>query len=197
MSKDLERRSDVSIENLIKELHEQVSKATELTEKLVSNAEYMLWLEKFTTSNPEFTDDAWLYFPEEISKYDYEMVSMLQYFLDGIKRYAHTNYIPMEGDVYDYHFSLKFNNIDYKIGAVSGQGTYTYCCRENISTDKRFIDFNDIMTNKVQDNVAIITEKLNAMANIAKEILNLGAPEDAITSKLETVFQEYFEGGEV
>lgn len=178
-------------EQFIQEVINRMLKDEELSKATVSNTDYVLWLEKFTESNPGFVDDQWQYSPDELSKEDSEKVDMLQYFLNGIRYYAYDNYIPMEGETYDYHFFFKFNDIGYEIGSVSGQGTYTYCHREEISPDKHFIEFNDIMTNKVQDNVAVITEKLDILSSVVRGLLTLGAPEDRILSCVTKVLDEH------
>ncbi len=176
----------------IQEFINRMLEDEERSKAAVSNTDYVLWLEKFTESYPGFVDDQWQYSPNELSKEDSEKVDMLQYFLSGIRYYAYDNYIPMEGeDLYDYHFFFKFNGIGYEIGSVSGQGTYTYCHREEISPDKHFIEFEDIMTNKVQDNVAAIKENLEVLNSVVRGLLALGAPEDRILSCVTKVLDEH------
>lgn len=197
MSKDFTRENVTANDVTVNEFIQQFTEVLEMNEKLVSSNEYMLWLEQFMSSRTGFLDDDWLYKSEEISKEDYARVEQLSCFISGIRSYAARNFIRLESDDdYDSHVFIKFNEIGYEIGTFSGQGTVAYCHRVDISTDKNFIDFNDIMTNKVPENVAIITEKLDAMANIAKEILKLGAPANAITSKIKSVLAEYVEGDE-
>lgn len=185
MSKDFTRESVTANDVTVNEFFKQFIEALEMNEKLVSSNEYMLWLEQFMSSRTGFLDDDWLYKPEEISKEDYERVEQLSCFLSGIRSYAARNFIRLESDDdYDSHVFIKFNEIGYEIGTFSGQGTVAYCHRVDISTDKNFIDFNDIVTNKKQDNVDSITDKLNELDSLVSVLLELGTPEDAILSRV-------------
>lgn len=185
MSKDFTRENVTANDVTVNEFFEQFIEALEMNEKLVSSNEYMLWLEQFMSSRTGFLDDDWLYKSEEISKEDYARVEQLSCFISGIRSYAARNFIRLESDDdYDSHVFIKFNEIGYEIGTFSGQGTVAYCHRVDISTDKNFIDFNDIVTNKKQDNVDSITDKLNELDSLVGDLLELGTPEDAILSRV-------------
>jgi len=117
---------------------EQVRLVDELLQKqnkikeLVSNKNYILWLEEFTKSYPKFCDDDWLYKSDELSDRDTQMISYLGYFYECINQYAEKNYLSAYSDnipFYNCFYHIKFNAILYKIGIVSGQGTYYYCQR--------------------------------------------------------------------
>lgn len=197
MGKD-SRQNNISSSDsnkFVNELIQQITQSQKLTKELVSNDNYIRWLEEFTSSRSGFLDNEWLYNPEGISPKNAEKIDQFQYFVSGIMDYANRNFIPYGYDG-DESISIKFNGIGYDICRISGQGTYCGCHRTNITPDKHFIDFNDIISNKVQDNVAIITEKLDTIASIAKEILELGAPKHAISSRIKTVLHEYVKGGE-
>lgn len=185
MSKDFTRENVTANDVTVNEFFEQFIEALEMNEKLVSSNEYMLWLEQFMSSRTGFLDDDWLYKSEEISKEDYARVEQLSCFISGIRSYVARNFIRLESDDdYDSHVFIKFNEIGYEIGTFSGQGTVAYCHRVDISTDKNFIDFNDIVTNKKQDNVDSITDKLNELDSLVGDLLELGTPEDAILSRV-------------
>ena len=185
MSKDFTRENVTANDVTVNEFIQQFTEVLEMNEKLVSSNEYMLWLEQFMSSRTGFLDDDWLYKSEEISKEDYARVEQLSCFISGIRSYAARNFIRLESDDdYDSHVFIKFNEIGYEIGTFSGQGTVAYCHRVDISTDKNFIDFNDIVTNKKQDNVDSITDKLNELDSLVGDLLELGTPEDAILSRV-------------
>lgn len=135
-------------DELINEVVESWMRSRELVKTLISDPEYILWLENFTISNPAFEDDTWLYQSDEISKEDSERVDELNLFFEGIMECANHNFIPLCYDEYGTYVFIKFNNIGYKIGQMVGQGSITYCERVDISSDSIFIDFNDIMNNK-------------------------------------------------
>lgn len=162
----------------------------EMAKRLVSNNEYILWLENFTIANPTFGDDTWIYYPDKLSKEDSERVDELCSFFNGIMEYADRNFMPVCHDSYDTYAFIKFNNIGYKIGIMSGQGSFAYCERVEISSDNVFIDFNDIMTNKKQENVDYISKKLDSMSGIIEELLKLGVPAKTISAKVQTTLNE-------
>lgn len=160
-----------------------------LEKELISNTEYILWLENFTIANPCWSDDNWLYCPEEISKEDYKKVGEFHCFFNGIMDYAERNFIPPHYDEFGTYNFIKFNNIGYKIGVMIGQGSLTYCERIDIShdDDNVFIDFNDIVNNKKQENVDYINSKFDSMCKIIEELINMGVPSETISTRVKNV----------
>lgn len=159
-----------------------------LEKELISNTEYILWLENFTIAHPCWSDDTWLYSPEEISKEDYEKVKQLHRFFNGIIDYAERNFIPHYYDEFGTYNFIKFNNIGYKIGVMAGQGSLTYCERIDISHDDNvFIDFNDIVNNKKQENVDYIINKFDSMYKIIEELISMGVSSETISTRLSKV----------
>ncbi len=181
-----ERKEEILNQVIANLIHRQ-----ELAKTLVSNTEYILWLERFTSLNPVFKDDDWVYCSEEISEEDSIRVNELCSFFDGIAEYANRNFIPFCNNDYDSYIFIKFNNIGYRIGIISGQGSFSYCERVGISSDNFFIDFDDIVNNKRQENVDYICEKLDSMSNIIKELLNVGVSEKVISKAVENAFEKY------
>jgi len=179
-----------NFEELINEVVADLILSQELPETLVSNTEYILWLENFTITNPSFGDDNWLYYPEKISKEDSKRVSELCSFFKGITQYADRNFIPFCHNDYDTYTFIKFNNIGYKIGIISGQGSFAYCERVDISSNNVFIDFNDIINNKKQENVDYICEKLDSMSSIIEELLKIGVPAEVISTKVQNTLNK-------
>lgn len=169
-------------EEFINELVADLIRSQELVKTLISNTEYILWLEKFTISNPSFADDSWLYQPEKISKEDSKRVDELSSFFEGIMEYVDRNFIPLGYDEFGGYVFIKFNNIGYKIGVMIGQGSVTYCKRVDISSNNIFIDFNDILNNKKQENVDYICERLDFISSIIQELLKMGVSEKAIST---------------
>lgn len=163
----------------------------EKAENIVKNNTYMLWLEKFTSTHPAFSDDTWLYCPEEISASDLENVNSLSFFFEGITEYAYQNFLTIYQTDWGKCALIKFNNIGYKIGLDSGQGSISYCEKVDISDDKVFIDFNDIMNNKKQENVVLITEKFYQIENLIQELINLGTPAEIISKNLNFIISKY------
>lgn len=179
------------ISKVIDELLADLIRSQELGKELVSNTEYILWLENFTIATPCWSDDTWLYCPEKISKEDYNRVKELHCFFNGIMDYAKRNYIPSQYDEFETYIFIKFNNIGYKIGEMIGQGSLTYCERVDISHyDNVFIDFNDIVNNKKQENVDCIDKKFNSMCEIIEELISMGVDSKTIFTRVQNILDE-------
>lgn len=115
-----------------------------LEQKLVSNTDYITWLEKFMSTHPTFCDDEWLYFPEQLEPENLENVSNLWHFFQGITMYVDSGY--KTEDEFGYSIQIMFNGIGYKIGVQHGQGSYHYCEKVEIfHNEADFVDFNEIM----------------------------------------------------
>ena len=118
-------------------------------EKMFSNTDYVNWLIKFTIKNNNgFSDDNWLYNPEDINRTDSEKVDDLQLFFEGIDEYAKScniDPIPFDNGA---EYKLRINNTGLKIGFMVGQGSFVYCQKVNIKNENEFINFFDIYSNK-------------------------------------------------
>lgn len=60
---------------------------------MMSNLNYLKWLNQFMQDKESFYDDDWLYFPEQITDSDQKKVDILGLFYEGINNYAKLNYI--------------------------------------------------------------------------------------------------------
>ena len=96
-------------EKILKEIntsdkHEKVKKLTEeyfamenakntKMQEMLSNTDYIKWLDKFTIKHSSFSDGDWLSSSEKISKEDLEKVNDLPLMYEGIEKYASENYI--------------------------------------------------------------------------------------------------------
>lgn len=119
---------------------------------LVSSYDYILWLEAFTLTHENFTDDSWLYKPEEISESDNTNVDKMNLFFDAISQYCHKYYINTECDgMYESErIYIKHNGIVYQMGLVVGQGAHVYVVRQK-SVDGA-IEFSNVVNDtKPQD----------------------------------------------
>lgn len=156
-----------------------------IKKEMLSNTKYIEWLEKFTSKHPSFSDDDWLYFPEKITKQDNDNINDLNLFYDVIDNYAEKNYIyPTKCDFGNY-YNIKIGNIGYEIGILVGQGTIFFCNRKQLVNNIEYIDFNDIINNKKNDNVDIITNDLNDLSNMIIDLYKKGIPLDAIIESLD------------
>lgn len=136
--------------------------------EIITGGEYIVWLEKFTIKHTRFSDNDWLYCPEEISGDDRARVEELNLFYRGIDAYASKNFISPSFCDFGNYYCIKFGNIGYEIGIIVGQGTLFFCNRVSME-NKEFIDFADIQNDKEQPKTKLINKKLN----ILKEELSL------------------------
>lgn len=173
------------VDNFIMDYLKMLKNNDEKSKEIISNTDYLKWLERFTIEHQSFTDDTWLCFPEKISKEDHEMVNSLHLLYEGIDLYAKKNYIyPTECEFGGY-YRIKLDNVGYEVGMLVGQGTLFFCNRTPINKDLEYIDFNDIIGNKKKDNVDIITRQLEDLSNRVLELYKKGIPLDALIETLD------------
>ena len=159
-------------------------------QKMLSNTDYIKWLESFTIEHPSFNDNNWLYFPEKISKQDNEQVNNLHLMYKGIEKYAKENYIYPNSCRFGDFYKIKLENTGFEIGILVGQGTLFFCNRVQVENEKDFIDFNDIINNTKSDNVDTIKNKLNELSNLVISLHKSGVPLEAIVIKLDNTLNE-------
>ncbi len=152
----------------------------------------MNWLNRFTADTKGFSDEEYLYFPEKISKDDLDKVNNLGLFFEGIEKYADKNYIYPTMYEYQSFYGVKdnVNEVYYKIGVIEGQGGSFFCERIEYTSEQPFIDFNDIMNDKVRDNVKEIGTDLDNMSNLVLSLYNKGVPLEAIKETLDKTISE-------
>lgn len=159
---------------------------------IFSSYDYMNWLNRFTADTKGFSDEDFLYFPEKISKDDLDKVNNLELFFEGIEKYADKNYIYPTMYEYQSFYGIKdnVNEVYYKIGVIEGQGGSFFCERIEYTSEQPFIDFNDIMNDKVRDNVKEIGTDLDNMSNLVLSLYNKGVPLEAIKETLDKTISE-------
>lgn len=167
-----------------KEILEEIKKKIEETKKLISNYDYINWIENFTLSHTSFSTDQWLYFPGKISKEDYDNVSKLSDFHEAISNYCHKFLIDIsikaEFDVTNIH--IKYNNIGYEMGLVVGQGSFVYISREEIS--EKAIEFSDIVNNVEPEDFEAKSGLLNTLDFLVSTMKQKDIPISRINSIL-------------
>ena len=95
------------VDEILKELDEQKA--------LISNYDYINWIENFTVEYPGFSSDSWLYFPEQISLEDYTKVEKLDSFFSALLAYCDKHLINTSKDNLEAfeasRIHIKYNNI--------------------------------------------------------------------------------------
>ena len=158
--------------------------------KISSNTDYILWLIKFTLNNPEFSDEDFLYFSDKITDEDNDYVNDLGLFFEVIDRYSKKNYLyPVPCD-YGGFYRIKFNNNAFEIGCLTGQGIVYFCNKVNINDYEFFIDFDDIMNNKVLEHTEDTARLLDDLKNRIKMLCDMGVAIEAIKSICDNTIYE-------
>ena len=176
----LERLSSKEGKEVIKKVVDELNEYQQEKKNIVSNSEYISWLENYTINHPNFTTEDWLYYPNKISDIDKEMVKKLEIFYGGIESYANKNYIYPSCFEYGVYYKIKFNNIGYKLSMVTGQGIRYFCKRVELENNDEFIDFNDIMNSKVQTNTEYIKNSLEDLSKLLNKMLDNNIPVESI-----------------
>ena len=118
--------------NLTSQYWENMRKRNVDKKELISNNNFILWLEQFTLRYNAFTDDDWLYKPDELSEVDTRNVGKLGLFFEAMSDYCHKYYINIDSnEMYeDECINIRHNGIGYQLGLVVGQGAYIYVNRK-------------------------------------------------------------------
>lgn len=163
---------------------------SEKIKTLMSNSSYFKWLNQFTQDKEGFYDTDWLYDSESLTDIDKENVEKLSLFYDGIAQYAKPNYLyptPCEfGDFY----KIRLNEIGFEIGLLVGQGAVSFCKRVVVEKEEEFIDLNDIINGKKQEQVDKIMNSLSILSNMIIAAYEDGVPCEAITDMFHRTMQQ-------
>lgn len=165
----------------------QILREKEEAEKqIVSNYDYISWLEKFTQIHERFASDSWLYKKEELSKSDYNNVEKLHLFFNGISEYCRSFHINIESyeDFETVH--IKHNNVGYQLGLVIGQGSYVYVKREDPQDNA--IIFDNIMNNIVPEEFKTKEELLQKFEKIISAMKEADIPSEIVINTLKKYY---------
>jgi len=126
-------------------LGEEMRKRNAEKKELLSNDNYILWLEKFTLTYQRFADINWLYKPEELPEVDTNNVGKIEIFFEALSDYCQKYYINMDvNNTHESrHINIKYNGVGYEIGLIVGQGAFVYVGRK--APEDSAIDFNDVL----------------------------------------------------
>lgn len=142
-------------ERVIKEWKKEndLKRKTELEKisRIVYSDYYLLWLEQFTLENPCFSSDILLYSNEEISDKERNMIEDLHLLYRIIDDYASGNTLFPFNCYNGQYYKISYNNICYKIGVISGQGTHFFARRVNTENKTGFIDFSIIKKERISN----------------------------------------------
>ena len=152
--------------------------------------EYFSWLNRFIEKKYEFSDDEWLYNPNEIMDSDRKKVEKLSYFYKCISDYCDKNYIYPTLCNSGNYYKIRYKDKGYIVGIIIGQGAVCFCRKTVIDNPLDFIDINDIIYNKTQENVQHINNSLDSISNLVDELYKKGIPINAIKDRLNIIINE-------
>lgn len=118
---------------------------------------------------------------EEISNLfsNTEYIKLLLFFKD-IEKYASDNHIyPIRTDIGCF-YRVRLDEIGLEIGYDYVEDTSFHCDRVIVENEEDFINFNDILTNKKQNNIDKISKNLELLSMIINDCYNDGTPIEAI-----------------
>lgn len=163
-------------------IEEYIKNEIEKNEKrkqILSNDEYMLWLDNFTQIHRSFCDDYWQEKSGAITEEDSKNVKKLYILFETVKSYAHDNFIEPTMFSLGEYYNVKFKDDIYQIGVMVWEGTLYFCDRLK-ECDKTIINFEEVKNNwKIQD-INVIKDKLE---NLSATIVDISeeVPLKAIT----------------
>ena len=176
---------------IIKEIFiERKQKEDQQKNAILSNTDYIIWLEKFTTKYPDFNNEIFYYQKEKLSKEDIKNGEMLPIFYDAIENYAEQNRIEpinVSGNFQDEYYQLKFQGVGFHIGCMCGQGTLYYVEKKTPTTN--FIDFEDILISKRKTFRNQVSNNLEKLTKLIHEIAD-STPLDEISKTTENTIQK-------
>ena len=157
--------------------------------KILSNTDYINWIINFLADNDSFSDYCWLYNSLNLKDIDVKNLKKLSLFYDGVDKYANENFIYPTNDNNGSFYQIKYNDWCFEIGVIYGQGTTYYCQKAYVKEDK-YIDFNDILNNRKQDNISEITDTLKLLSECILDAYNKGVPIEAIKNTTDKVIND-------
>ncbi len=162
----------------IKKYIEEQKNKEEKIKRIMSNTDYIEWLEKFTKDKESFADVEYNYCSEQLKEIDKKNIEDLYLFYDGIERYASNNHIVPNYFDFGEFYKIKYNNFYFKIGIAYGQGNSIFCHKVTGKNLKGFINFNSILTND--------SDSLNKLSNLVIAMLKSGIPTEDIINTVNT-----------
>ena len=163
-SKDIEKNK---IFNEMIRRYSEINKEIELT---VRNDEYILWLIDFLDKNGWCNNEEGIEF---LSFDKIENLEKLNYFKEGIAKYAKKNYIyPEEKNCYKCYY-IEYDNFVYRLRWIEKINN-EICCFELFDgclEDINIIKFNDLLEKKELDNVGYISYILGGIDEYLEEYL--------------------------
>ena len=181
---NMESISNLATSGLSSQFWEKMRKRNVDKKELISNNNFISWLEQFTLKYNDFTDDDWLYKPDELSEVDTRNVGKLGLFFEALSDYCHKYYINIDSnEMYeDECINIRHNGIGYQLGLVVGQGAYIYVNRK--TPEDNAIEFMDIVNDIPPSDFEAKKDLLKKFEQIIAEMNAMDIPKSVILERV-------------
>lgn len=156
----------------VKEYIEKQKIEDKKIKSIMSNTDYVEWLQKFTEDKDGFADVDYTYCSDNLKEIDRKNIETLYLFYKGIGRYASSNHIVPNYFDFGEFYKVRYNDFYFKIGVAYGQGSSVFCSKITGKNLKGFINFNNILTNN--------SASLDKLANLITAMQKGGIPMEDI-----------------
>lgn len=151
---------------------------------MVSNTDYIDWLDQFTLQNPIFSENDWLY-SDVLKSSDKRNVQDLFLFFRAIDNYAKRNYIAPFVSESRIEYAVHKDDFFFQIGYQLMGDNLVFC--ERTEPMKNSIDFYQVMNKNLPMRTMYIDQKLGEISSEIRELMDvMGVPiefiEDMICS---------------
>lgn len=181
-------KKKLNAEELAKKYLQILKEKEDAEKQIVSNYDYISWLENFTKTHEGFSSDSWLYKKEELSEEDYDNVEKLYLFFNAISDYCRKFHINIEGkEQFEFeNVHIKHNNVGYEFALICGQGSYVYVCREEPQDNA--ISFGNIMNNIVPAEFKEKEELLQKFKSLLSTMKEADLPSEVVINTVKKYY---------
>ncbi|MBQ9181799.1 MAG: hypothetical protein IJ134_04120 [Bacilli bacterium] len=160
----------------------------EIINEISSKPNYINWVIDYTKDKETFYSDDYMWYSNSLDETSKKNIKNLSLFYEAIYEYASKNHIYPNLDKFGNNYKIKYNNNEFEIGFMAGQGTIFYCKKETITDNS--IDYNDIINNKKQENVDFINNSLKTLSEKIIYAYENGVPIEAIKETLQETIND-------
>ncbi len=143
------------LKNLAKVYKEEALERQLIEEEIMSNDNYLNWLEGFTRTRLEFQSDSYYL---EYSPTDQQGVNQLGYLYRGINKYARENGVYPVLHTQGSFYSLEHNGVGFEIGTKVCNGIISYYCKRTGRIDDNCISSAEVLPSRQQDTPKVLTK---------------------------------------
>ncbi|MBQ6135620.1 MAG: hypothetical protein IJI60_04830 [Bacilli bacterium] len=156
-------------EKILKFIEEQKSHEARI-QGMVSNTDYVDWLDQFTLQNPIFSENDWI-FSDTLSIEDKKNVQDLFLFFRAIDSYAKRNYIAPSVVDNRIGYTLHKDDFFFQIGYHLEEDNLFFC--ERLAPVKGSIDFYQVMNKNLSMRTMYIDQALSEISSEIRELVDV------------------------